>query len=101
MGEFCVCTRCAMPLIRSNEQGISSTKSDERGMQLQQKQRTASARFYTPIQPDQALKPPIFGRLHVSRSHNVRYTTLTRVQLSSVNAINPSNRLNPQSARRI
>src|SRR6266498_2163022 len=56
-----------MPLIRSNEQGISSTKSDERGMQLQQKQRTASARFYTPIQPDQALKSPIFGRLHVSR----------------------------------
>jgi hypothetical protein len=41
MGEFCVCTRCAMPLIRSNEQGISITKSDERGMQLQQKQRTA------------------------------------------------------------
>jgi hypothetical protein len=68
MGEFCVCTRCAMPLIRSNEQGISSTKSDERGMQLQQKQRTPSARFYTPIQPDQALKSPIFGRLHVSRS---------------------------------
>jgi hypothetical protein len=33
--------------------------------------------------------------------HNVRYTTLTRVQLSSVNAINSSNRLNPHSARRI
>jgi hypothetical protein len=49
MGEFCVCTRCAMLLIRSNEQGISNTKSDERGMQLPQKQRTASARFYTPI----------------------------------------------------
>lgn len=25
-------------------------------------------RFYTPIQSDQALKSPIFGRLHVSRS---------------------------------
>jgi hypothetical protein len=72
MGEFCVCTRCAMPLIRSNEQGISITKSDERGMQLQQKQRIASARFYMPIQPDQALKSPIFGRLRVSRSIHYR-----------------------------
>jgi hypothetical protein len=25
-------------------------------------------RFYTSLQPDQALKSPIFGRLHVSRS---------------------------------
>jgi hypothetical protein len=29
MREFCVCTRCAMPLIRSSEPGISITKSDE------------------------------------------------------------------------
>jgi hypothetical protein len=60
MREFCVYTRCAMPLIRSNEQGISVTKSDERGMQLPQKQRTASARSNTPMQPGQALKPADF-----------------------------------------
>jgi hypothetical protein len=30
MGEFCMRTHYAMPLIRSHEQDISITKSDER-----------------------------------------------------------------------